>query len=101
MALRPHNANKKTGTWRRAGSAGERGMKRTQATDILAWHTLNTLPDSVAARREILLAVLAMCASSRYADRISVMLVHLERHAAIGSKIQPQGMCRSSENHEE
>jgi hypothetical protein len=76
-------------------------MKRVEATDILAWHALSTLPDSVAARRQILSAVLALCPGSRYADRISVMLEHLEQHATIGSKIQLQSARRAPESHEE
>jgi hypothetical protein len=76
-------------------------MKRVEATDILAWHALSTLPDSVTGRRKILCAVLTLCSASRYADRISVMLVHLEQHAAIGSKIQPQSAPRLPETNED
>jgi hypothetical protein len=76
-------------------------MRRAEATDILAWHALSTLPDSVAARRRILGAVLTLCPASRYADRISVMLVHLEQQATIGSTIQLQSAQRMPETNEE
>jgi hypothetical protein len=76
-------------------------MKREEAADILAWHALSNLPDSVAARRQILSAVLAVCPGSRYADRISVMLEHLEQHAAIGSKFKPRTASSAVETHEE
>jgi len=71
-------------------------MKRVEAADILAWHALSNLPDSVAGRRQILSAVLIACPGSRYAERISVMLEHLEQHATIGSKFQTQSASRAS-----
>ena len=80
--------------------AGAFPRKRVEAADILAWQALSTLPDSVAARRKILSAVLALYPASRYADEISVMLEHLEQHATLGSKIQQQSARRASETNE-
>jgi hypothetical protein len=83
-------------------AAGASRMKRVEATDILAWHALSTLPDSVASRRKILSALLALCPSSAYAGRISVMLEHLEQHATISSKIQKLPSApRAAKTHEE
>jgi len=81
--------------------AGAFPRKRVEAADILAWQALSTLPDSVAARRKILSAVLALYPASRYADEISVMLEHLEQHAAISSKFQPQRAERAPETYDE
>jgi hypothetical protein len=58
------------------------------ATDIVALHTVATLPDSLEARRKILGALLAACRRSRYAERISVMLEHLEQHQACAKTVQ-------------
>jgi hypothetical protein len=57
-------------------------MKKPEATDIVAFHAVSTLPDSLEARRKILGALLAACPRSRYAERISVMLEFLEQHQA-------------------
>jgi hypothetical protein len=57
-------------------------MKKPEATDIVAFHAVSTLPDSLEARRKILGALLAACPRSRYAERISVMLEYLEQHQA-------------------
>ncbi|MGO8698737.1 MAG: hypothetical protein ACLQVY_13570 [Limisphaerales bacterium] len=101
MTLRRRNANKKDGGKPRPDGGTMWDMKRVEATDILAWHALSTLPDSVAGRRKVLCAVLTLCPASRYADRISVMLVHLEQQASIGSKIQLQSAPRLPETNEE
>jgi hypothetical protein len=76
-------------------------MKRVEATDILAGHALATLPDSVAARRKLLCAVLTLCPAFRHADKILVMLVLLEQHATIGSRIQRPSAPRRPEANEE
>jgi hypothetical protein len=65
-----------------------RTRKSEPATDIVARHTVATLPDSLEARRRILCALLAACPRSRYADRISVMLEHLEQHQACAITVQ-------------
>jgi hypothetical protein len=57
-------------------------MKKPEATDILALHAVSTLPDSLAARRKILCALLAACPRSRYAERISILLEYLDQHQA-------------------
>jgi hypothetical protein len=57
-------------------------MKKPEATDIVALHAVTTLPDSLEARRKILRALLAACPQSRYAERISLMLEHLNQHQA-------------------
>ncbi len=75
-------------------------MKKFEATDILARHVLSTLPDSVAARLQILAAVLAVCPAARDAGRISILLEHLEQHAAIRSKIQPLRAPRAPETYD-
>jgi hypothetical protein len=62
--------------------------KSEPATDIVARHTVATLPDSLEARRRILCALLAACPRSRYADRISVMLEYLEQHQACAITVQ-------------
>jgi hypothetical protein len=81
--------------------AGAFRMKKTEATDILARHVLSALPDSVAARRQLLSAVLTVCPASRYAGRISLMLEHLEQHATISSKFQLQCAQRAPETYDE
>jgi hypothetical protein len=58
------------------------------ATDIVARHTVATLPDSLEARRRILCALLAACPRSRFAERISVMLEFLEQHQACAITVQ-------------
>jgi hypothetical protein len=58
------------------------------ATDIVALHAVATLPDSLEKRRKILCALLEACPRSRYAERISVMLEHLEQHQACAQTVQ-------------
>jgi hypothetical protein len=62
--------------------------KSELATDIVALHTVSTLPDSLAGRRRILGALLTACPRSRYAEGISVMLEHLEQHQACALTVQ-------------
>jgi hypothetical protein len=62
--------------------------KDEPASDIVARHTVATLPDSLEARRRILCALLAACPRSRYAERISVMLEYLEQHQACAITVQ-------------
>jgi hypothetical protein len=62
--------------------------KGEPASDIVARHAVATLPDSLEARRRILCALLAACPRSRYAERISVMLEHLEQHHACAITVQ-------------
>jgi hypothetical protein len=61
---------------------GKSNKKIAESTDIVALHTVKTLPDSLEARQKILRALLAACPQSRYAERISVMLEHLNQHQA-------------------
>jgi|HubBroStandDraft_1064217.scaffolds.fasta_scaffold292526_2 hypothetical protein len=61
--------------------------KSEPAADIVALHAVATLPDSLTARRRILWALLAACSRSRYAERISVMLEHLEQHQACAATV--------------
>jgi len=68
--------------------SGKSKEKREPATDIVALHAVATLPDSIHARRKILCALLAACPRSRYAERISVMLEHLEQHQACATNVQ-------------
>jgi len=68
--------------------AGKSNKKSEPATDIVALHAVATLPDSLIARRRILCALLAACPRSRYAERISVMLEHLEQHQACATSVQ-------------
>ncbi len=68
--------------------AGKSNRKNELATDVVALHTVATLPDSLQARRRILCALLAACPRSRYAERISVMLEHLEQHQACAITVQ-------------
>jgi len=72
MKTRPENSNK----------------KNEPATDIVALHAVATLPDSLEKRRIILCALLAACPRSRHAERISVMLEHLEQHQACAQTVQ-------------
>ncbi|MGA2748844.1 MAG: hypothetical protein ABSG59_08720 [Verrucomicrobiota bacterium] len=65
-------------------------MKKPDATDIVTLHAVATLPDSMAARRTILCALLAACPRTRYADRISLMLEHLEQHNSMSSALSTQ-----------
>jgi hypothetical protein len=66
-----------------------KGNRKSElASDIVARHAVATLPDSLEARRRILGALLAACPRSRYADRISVMLEHLEQHQACAITVQ-------------
>ncbi len=58
------------------------------ATDIVALHTVATLPDSLERRRKILRALLEACPRSRYAERITVMLEHLEQHQDCARTVQ-------------
>jgi hypothetical protein len=69
-------------------NAGKSNRKSELATDIVALHAVTTLPDSLGARRRILCALLAACPRSRYAERISVMLEHLEQHQACALNVQ-------------
>ena len=69
-------------------SRGKSNRKIEPATDILALHTVATLPDSLAARRKILCAFLTACPRSRYAERISIMLEYLEQHHACAITVQ-------------
>jgi hypothetical protein len=69
-------------------NAGKCNRKSEPATDIVALHAVATLPDSLEARRRILCALLAACPRSRYAERISVMLEHLEQHRACARTVQ-------------
>jgi hypothetical protein len=70
--------------------AGTCNKKSEPAADIVALHAVATLPDSLEARRKILGALLAACPRSRYAERISVMLEHLEQHQACAQTVQHQ-----------
>lgn len=69
-------------------NAEKSNRKSEAATDILTLHAVATLPDSLAARRRILCALLAACPRSRYAERISVMLEYLEQHQACATTVQ-------------
>jgi len=73
--------------------------KSELATDIVARHTVATLPDSLEARRRILCALLAACPRSRYAERISVMLEYLEQHQACAITVQ-NSKSQEKESHE-
>lgn len=67
-------------------SSGNR--KSDAREDILALHTVGTLPDSLEARRRVLCALLEACPRSRYAERISVILEYLEQHQACASTVK-------------
>jgi hypothetical protein len=69
-------------------NAANSNKKSEPATDIVALHAVATLPDSLEKRRKILCALLAACPRSRYAERISVMLEHLEQHQACAKTVQ-------------
>jgi hypothetical protein len=68
----------------------KRDRKHGPAEDILALHTVSTLPDSLEARRRILFALLTACRRSNYAERIAVMLECLEQHLAFAVQVQDQ-----------
>jgi hypothetical protein len=78
---------------------GKSNRKIAPATDILALHAVATLPDSLAARRRLLSALLAACPRSRYAERISVMLEYLEQHQACAVTVRSSNL-KKSESHE-
>jgi hypothetical protein len=78
-----------------AGNNGE----NESATDFLARHTVATLPDSLEGRRRVLCALLAACPRSRYAERIAIMLEHLEQHQACALKVQ-NSTTQKKESHE-
>jgi len=80
-------------------SPGKSNRKSEPATDILALHAVATLPDSLEARRRILCALLAALPRSRYAERISVMLEHLEQHQACAKTVQ-NSKPQEKESHE-
>ena len=80
-------------------NSAKRKRKREPATDIVARHTVATLPDSLEARQRILCALLAACPRSRYAERISVMLEHLEQHHACAIAVQNSN-SQEKESHE-
>ena len=73
--------------------------KSDLASDILARHSVATLPDSLEARRRILCALLAACPRSRYAERIAVMLEYLEQHQACANTVQ-NSKSQEKESHE-
>jgi hypothetical protein len=68
--------------------AAKSNRKSEPAADIVARHAVATLPDSLEERRRILCALLRACSRSRYAERISVMLEHLEQHQACAIIVQ-------------
>jgi hypothetical protein len=80
-------------------NSAKRQRKSEPATDVVARHIVATLPDSLEARRRILCALLTACPRSRFAERISVMLEHLEQHHACAIAVQ-NSTSEEKESHE-
>jgi hypothetical protein len=63
-------------------------MTWEEAIDVLAAHAVTSLPDSIAARKSLLRAVLRVISSMNPDYRRSLqMLAHLEKHEALQAKL--------------